>query len=203
MTSSVIGMLDLEPRVHLHEVELAVARRGGTRRCRRSCTPRSFAAAIAASPMRRRRPSSRAAEGASSISFWWRRWIEHSRSPRWRMLPAGIAEDLELDVARALEVLLEIHLGVAERLLGLVARGFVRAGELALVAGDAHSPPAAAGRGLQDDGVTGLLRECQGLVDRVDRPRRARHRRDAGRGHRPPRERLVAHLPDGVGRRAR
>ena len=24
-----------------------------------------------------------AADGASSITFWWRRWIEHSRSPRW------------------------------------------------------------------------------------------------------------------------
>ena len=29
----------------------------------------------------------RAGAGDSSISFWWRRWIEQSRSPRWITLP--------------------------------------------------------------------------------------------------------------------
>ena len=31
--------------------------------------------------------SSSSGEGASSMTFWLRRWIEHSRSPRWMMLP--------------------------------------------------------------------------------------------------------------------
>ena len=32
-------------------------------------------------------PSSTTGDGDSSTSFWWRRWIEHSRSPRWTRLP--------------------------------------------------------------------------------------------------------------------
>ncbi len=31
--------------------------------------------------------ASRKGEGASSITFWFRRWIEHSRSFRWTMWP--------------------------------------------------------------------------------------------------------------------
>ncbi len=80
-------MLDLQARVQLDEVEAAVgaeqelegARRCGSRRPGR--------------PARRRPPSPRAprasarGDGDSSISFWWRRWIEHSRSPRVSTLP--------------------------------------------------------------------------------------------------------------------
>ncbi len=45
------------------------------------------AASTAVRPMRRRSFSLTTLEGASSMSFWWRRWIEHSRSPRWTTLP--------------------------------------------------------------------------------------------------------------------
>ena len=41
----------------------------------------------AASPIRARVASSSRALGASSITFWWRRCSEHSRSPRWMTLP--------------------------------------------------------------------------------------------------------------------
>ena len=44
------------------------------------CT--ALASATACSPIALRVFSSRNGLGASSITFWWRRWIEHSRSPR-------------------------------------------------------------------------------------------------------------------------
>ena len=45
------------------------------------------AASTAVRPMRRRSRSLTAGDGLSSISFWWRRWIEHSRSPRCTTVP--------------------------------------------------------------------------------------------------------------------
>ena len=41
----------------------------------------------AASPIRARSASSAAGDGASSMTFWWRRCSEHSRSPRWTTAP--------------------------------------------------------------------------------------------------------------------
>ena len=110
-------VLDLDARVHLEEVEaaggvdqelhragvdvadgpgaghrrLGEAALGGRRRARAPATPRS--------------------------SFWWRRWIEHSRSCRCTTAAVGVGEHLHLDVARALEVALEIDRRVAERRL--------------------------------------------------------------------------------------
>ncbi len=54
---------------------------------------RSTAASIAS-----RVSASSAADGDSSTSFWWRRWIEHSRSPSVSTPPARVAEHLDLDV---------------------------------------------------------------------------------------------------------
>ena len=48
--------------------------------------------------------------GDSSRSFWWRRWIEQSRSPRWTTDPVPVAQHLDLDVARFLDELLEIEI---------------------------------------------------------------------------------------------
>ncbi len=49
--------------------------------------PQERAAWTAASPMAARVFSSSRTEGASSMIFWWRRWSEHSRSPRCTTLP--------------------------------------------------------------------------------------------------------------------
>ena len=49
------------------------------------------ATARAASPSRRRRAGPTAGDGASSTSFWWRRWTEHSRSNSWAMRPPASA----------------------------------------------------------------------------------------------------------------
>ncbi len=45
------------------------------------------AASTTAPPNLRRIFSVTATDGPSSSSFWWRRWIEHSRSPRWTTAP--------------------------------------------------------------------------------------------------------------------
>ena len=49
------------------------------------CT--ALAASTTMPPIFRRILSVSAGEGDSSISFWCRRWIEHSRSPRCTTLP--------------------------------------------------------------------------------------------------------------------
>ena len=41
----------------------------------------------AAAPMASRSAGVSMGAGASSISFWWRRWMQHSLSPRWTTLP--------------------------------------------------------------------------------------------------------------------
>ncbi len=47
----------------------------------------AWTAATAAAPMRSRSAGVTAGLGASSISFWWRRCTEQSRSPRWMAWP--------------------------------------------------------------------------------------------------------------------
>ena len=45
------------------------------------------AAATAAWPISARSSGLTAGDGASSMSFWWRRWMLQSRSPRWMPWP--------------------------------------------------------------------------------------------------------------------
>jgi hypothetical protein len=140
------------------------------------------------------------------MTFWCRRWIEQSRSPRWTMLPWRVAEHLDLDVARPDDRALEVHGVVAERAAGLALGAVERGGELGRALHQAHALAAAAGRGLDHH------READ-LVGRSQRGRSvgealavgavvARHHRRAGGAHRLPRLGLVAHLEDGLGRRA-
>ena len=111
-------VLDLEPGVHLEEEELA----GGVvdeelDRARRLVAERPGERAGRRRPWRLRIAASTTGDGDSSMIFWWRRWIEHSRSPRCTRSPCGVAEDLDLDVAGAGHVALEEHPVVAERRL--------------------------------------------------------------------------------------
>jgi hypothetical protein len=75
-------VLDLKPRVHFQEVEVAVLVDDEFHRAGRLVVHglgqrhRLLAHGLA------RRFASRKGEGASSTTFWFRRWIEHSRSPR-------------------------------------------------------------------------------------------------------------------------
>ncbi len=83
--------------------------------------------------------------GASSITFWWRRWSEQSRSNRWTTLPWIVAEHLHLDMARFFDIFFDQHPGIAEGGLGLALRGGQRLGEIGRVVDAAHALAAAAG----------------------------------------------------------
>ena len=106
-------MLDLQARVHLHEVELArfgdeLDRAGALVTDRRG-------ALTAASPMLARWAGVSVGAGASSMTFWCRRCTEQSRSNRYSVRPCESAENLHFDVLRRRQVLLEQHRVVAER----------------------------------------------------------------------------------------
>ena len=81
------GVLDLQPGVDLEEEELA----GGVVDEELDGAGRPVADGARqpqrASPMAARRSASTTGDGDSSTIFWWRRWIEHSRSPRWTSPP--------------------------------------------------------------------------------------------------------------------
>ena len=93
-----------------------------------------------------------------------------------------VGEELDLDVARPLDVALEEHRVVAEPCQRLALRGLDRVVELLGRADDAHPAPAAAGRGLDDQREPDLLRRA-GL-----------DHGDAGLGRDPLRLELVARL---------
>ena len=90
-------------------------RPAGTRRCRRCGSPPPEPPPPPPPPSARGAPASTATEGASSTSFWCRRWTEHSRSPRWTVRWC-VGQDLDLHVPGPLDELLEIDAAVAERL---------------------------------------------------------------------------------------
>ena len=106
-------MLDLQPGVHLDEVEFAVLveELDGA-----GAAIAHFGHRLAhdARPSRRARRGVMTGEGASSSTFWWRRWSEQSRSPRWIAAALAVAEHLELDVARVGEIFLHVDGVVAE-----------------------------------------------------------------------------------------
>ena len=68
-----------------------------------------------------------------------------------------VAEHLKLDMARKFEKLLHVNVGRAERLLRLASRRLIRSEQFFLFAHYAHTPPAAAGRGFQDQWVADAL----------------------------------------------
>src|SRR6185437_8880044 len=77
-----------------------------------------------------------------------------------------VSENLDLDVARPLEVFLDVDAAIPERLLGLPPRGLERPLDLGVTADQAHSLPAAPRRRLEHDGITKSLRFFAGL-DRI------------------------------------
>src|SRR5436190_15008122 len=91
-----------------------------------------------------------------------------------------VAEHLDLDVARTLEIFLEIDGGIAERALGFVARGLVLALQLGFFPADAHAASAAARRRLEDHGKSDLMRDRRRVLDRLHRAFAAGDDRDTG-----------------------
>src|SRR5439155_18000304 len=71
---------------------------------------------------------------------------------------AVVGQNLDLDVPGPLEILLDVHAAVAERLLRLPPGCLERAFELGLIGDEAHALAAPAGHGLQQDGEPQSLR---------------------------------------------
>ncbi|MPL84613.1 hypothetical protein SDC9_30578 [bioreactor metagenome] len=90
----------------------------------------------------------------------------------------AIAEDLDLDVTRLLEIFLHVDLVIAEGGLRLRTRGAEGDLEVGLGLGDFHAAPTAAGGGLDDHRIADLGRGALRLVDVMHATGRARHHRD-------------------------
>ena len=140
-------MLDLEPRVHLDEVEAAVLveqelDRAGILVARRQRRPGRRPA--------QRRPQLRGQAGR-------RRLLDDLlvaalqgavALEQVHRVAVPVGEHLHLDMARAIDQALEEHLVVAERGLGLASAGGQRLEEVAACVDPAHALAAAARRGL-------------------------------------------------------
>ena len=177
-------VLDLQAGVHLEEVPGAVGAEQELDRAGARVPGRARRARRPAAPSAARSSASTAGEGASSRIFWWRRWSEQSRSPRWTHGAVGVGEDLHLDVAGAVDQPLEVDAAVAERGARPPA-GPPRcaSGERRRRAHGAHAAPAAARGGLHEQREaepSGLRPER--VVGEVDAGVAGRHRR-----RRPPR----------------
>ena len=96
-----------------------------------------------------------------------------------------VGEHLHLDVTWVLEVALDVDRRVAEVRPALAARGGKRRLDLAGRAHDLHTAAAAPGRGLDQQRVADLVAERQHLLGRLGRVGHARDDRDAGLLHRP------------------
>ena len=113
----------------------------------------------------------------------------------------AVGDDLELDVARGLQVALEVDRVVAEGRLGLAAGGLDGLDEVVLGLGDLHAAPAATGGGLDQHREADFLGGGQGLFLGGHRAVGAGHHGDAGLLHRLLGGDLVAHHLDVLGLR--
>src|SRR5262249_31914573 len=182
-------MLDLHARVHFEEVEVLFVveqelERAGVRVLHRARGVDDRAAELAAHLLGHRHGGGfleqllmAALDGALALAK------VHDSA-------VVIAEHLELDVPRTLDVLLEIDIADAERGFRLALRRLQRLAQLACGADDAHAAAAAAGDRLDDDGIPEILRDLLRLLLAVERSVAARENRDAGLFHRAPRARL-------------
>ena len=138
----------------------------------------AVAAAHAAMPSVWRRRSDRPGAGASSITFWWRRWSEAVALVEMDHVAMAVGEDLDLDVARPGDQLLEQDTIIAEGAGRLALRREQRLGEVGLGVDGAHALAAAAGDRLDQQGKAdlggGALEPDEALIVALV-PRRRRH----------------------------
>ena len=90
-----------------------------------------------------------------------------------------VGQYLHFDVARLLDKLFHVHVGLAERRRGLCTGQVVLARQFLLVLDKANTPSAAAQRGLDEQGEADLLRPLQGFVHAVHGAGRAGNDRNA------------------------
>ena len=144
-----------------------------------------------------------AGAGASSMSFWKRRWVEQSRVPRTATLPCvRIGQDLRLDVARVGEELLHVALRAAEGLLGLAASGVEGGLDVLEVFDHLEAASAATISSLDGDGQAVLFGEGAGFLPVIDGIGGARGQGRADLFGYAARGNLVTEQLDGLRRRA-
>ena len=194
------GVLDLQPRVHLQEVEVAVLVDDALDR-----------AGVHVAGLARERDR-RVGEPLAH------RVVDRGRGrlldqllvaplhravalPEEHHVAVGVGEDLRLDVVGAVDVSLEEDLGPAEVRLRLARPALQRLLEVAGVADDVHALAAAAEGGLHEQREADALGLLPRLL-RVDGLGRAGHDRHAARVGGAAGGRLVAHHLDRLRRRA-
>ncbi len=104
-----------------------------------------------------------------------------------------IAEHLELDVPRRLDVFLDVHVADAEGRFRFALRRLHRVRQFGRGSDDAHAATAAAGGGFDDDRITDLFRQLERPFLVVDRAVAAGENRHARLLHHAARAGLVAH----------
>ncbi len=109
-------------------------------------------------------------------------------------LPPAVPQDLDLDVARARDQLLDVQLRVAEGGLGFYRGGGEGFREGGGRVRNSHPPAAAARDGLYHYRVPDLVRDVQRVVFRFDGAVAARDEGDAGLGYYPAGRGLIAHV---------
>ncbi len=194
-------VLDLQPRVHLHEVEAAVLVGDELHRARADITHRLGGV------------DRGLAHGGAALARHARRggFFQHllvatlHRAVALEQVDAvamAVAEDLDLDVPRPQHVLLDQHVLVAEGILGFALARGQRGLEVLAPVDAAHALAAAAGAGLDQhriaDGRRLVGQEGRLLVVAVV----AGRQRHAGLGHQCLGGRLAAHRTDSRCRRA-
>ena len=196
-------VLDLEPGVHLHEVELVGGVAGHDELDRAG--PGVADAA--------RRLDGGAAHGLAAHLVEQRRrglFDDLLVAPLQAALAlaevrhgaVGVREDLDLDVPGAGDVPLDEQRVVAERGAGLPPGRRERGGQFAGGADHAHALAAPSGGGFDEEGKHGPVQTDNELFIGHAGLSCARYHRNAGRGHRRLRGDLVAHRLDRGGRRA-
>ena len=113
-----------------------------------------------------------------------------------------VGENLDLDVARVVEVALDVEGAVLEGGLGLAAGALEGGLDLVGASHDAQAAPAAAANGLERHGVAELIREATRVVGGFHRVERAGDDGHIGSHGLAARRHLAAHALHRLGRRA-
>jgi hypothetical protein len=184
------GMLDLEPRVHLEEVHLPLARQQHLDRARAAVLHRLGESHGRMGDLRAQIVRERGARGLLDDLLM--APLQRAVAiPQVHRAAAPVAEHLHLDVARVLEQLLDVHARIAERRGRESLRALDTLAQLGLVPRGAHALAAAAPRRLDDDGIAHRVRRAHERLDvgalgaGHDRHARRARRCDAPRACRP------------------
>ena len=194
-------MLDLNARVHLHEIETTVFIEQKFERAR-TCI---------ANRLRRLQRSLTHLLTQLRSHHWRRRFFEQLLMPalNWAFALAEIDTSavfvrhyLDFNVPRTLDVTFDINITVLECCCGFSRCGFQRVRHFIFWPNYAHAATTATTRSLDDDRVANLARQRYSFIRRLNCAFAAGQNRHAGFPHRIARRNLFAHQTNHVGARA-